>query len=696
MVGPGVSTGSLLRVLLPLWRALLIGGLVVLAAHDVAGVGWRGSGPFFDAWLYDGLEVVAAVGVLGRSLVVGVERAPWLAVGLALLVTTTGDLLYDFAYGSNPPFPSLADGFYLGFYPALYVGIVLLVRRRISGFSASLWLDGATAALAAGALGSSVLLEVVVRSTHGSSLVVLTNLAYPLGDVVLLALLVFVFAVTGWRPGRAWALIAAGLLLNTVGDAVFLYQSATSSYVAGTVVDVLWPASLILVALAAWQQPARRRLGGLEGRTLFATPLACGLIGIGVLVDATVQQVYPLAVALAAGTIALVLLRTALTFRENAALIERSRSESLTDALTGIGNRRKLVVDLEAHLATASADAAHLLVIFDLNGFKDYNDTFGHPAGDAMLTRLAGKLAAAVGPLGRTYRLGGDEFCALMPASETLLDRAATALHEPGESFDVSTAFGAVTLPNEANEPSTALRLADERLYSHKQQLSVGRSGPQELLLRTLAEREPELRAHLAGVAQLAAAVADHLGLAAPQLEELKLAAELHDVGKLAIPDTVLHKPGPLTDDDWRLVRQHTLVGQRILAGAPALRTVGEIVRSSHERWDGSGYPDQLAAEQIPLAARIIAVCDAYSAMTSERAYRPALPHHQAIAELHANAGTQFDPRLVDILCNLLDPQPATAPSAASSTAGVTGASGYSGLESRVTRSRRDCVDGYR
>jgi len=375
-------------------------------------------------------------------------------------------VIYDFVYGGSPPFPSSADIFYLGFYPASYLGIVLLIRSRVSSFNTSLWLDGFTAALAAGALGASALLEVVVSSTHGSPIVVLTNLSYPLGDIVLLALLVFVFAVSGWRPGRAWLTMGAALLLNAVGDGVYLYQSANGSYVEGGVLDVVWPASLILIGLAAWQAPAGGgRGGGLERRALFATPATCGLIAVSVLVDASFTHVHPLAIALAAGTIVLILARTALTFGENTRLLDRSRNESLTDALTGIGNRRKLVTDLEGYLGNADHEQPHLLVVFDLNGFKGYNDSFGHPAGDALLGRLAGKLRDAVEPEGRAYRMGGDEFCVLIPASETVLHGAEAALYEEGESFVVSSAddgrdlTGVVGLvAADRDEPSDPLR----------------------------------------------------------------------------------------------------------------------------------------------------------------------------------------------------------------------------------------------
>jgi diguanylate cyclase (GGDEF)-like protein len=639
---------------LRLWQAGLLLGIALLVVHDVAGVGRTGN-VFFDRWLYDGVEFAAGIGCVVRAALVRSERWASFALGAALVLSTTGDVIYDFAYGGNPPFPSAADIFYLAFYPGCYIGLGLLLRARVSRFSASLWLDGLMAGLAAAALGSSLILNVVVSSTHGRPLVVLTNVAYPLGDIVLLSMVAFVFAIHGMRPGRVWWLVAAGLVLNTVGDGIYLYQSALGTYVEGTWLDALWPSSLVLLAFSTWHTTAGRGRASLEQHTLTGTPVACGLIAAGVLVAADVDHhVHPLAIAFAAATIVLILVRTGLTFRENAILLNRSRVESLTDALTGLGNRRRLLADLADLFSAPRPIEQRLLVIFDLNGFKDYNDTFGHPAGDALLGRLAGKLAAAVVPDGRAYRMGGDEFCALLPASETSLDRAARALHEEGESFTVSSAFGAVEIPAETEDASTALSIADERLYRHKEQQTTRRGSAHELLLRTLAEREPGLREHVAGVATLAVAVGERLGLGGNELDELRLAAELHDVGKLAVPDAVLQKPAPLDDAEWAFIRKHTLIGQRILAGVNALTGVGRIVRSTHENWDGTGYPDGLAGEQIPLAARIITACDAFSTITSERPYRAARTATEAAAELRRCAGTQFEPAIVTALCELL------------------------------------------
>jgi HD-GYP domain-containing protein (c-di-GMP phosphodiesterase class II) len=222
-------------------------------------------------------------------------------------------------------------------------------------------------------------------------------------------------------------------------------------------------------------------------------------------------------------------------------------------------------------------------------------------------------------------------------------------LCERGDGFEISASLGSVMLPSETADASEALRLADHRMYSDK--ASSRRSGTAQEVARTLlsalAQRDPHLSVHLADVERLAADTARALGLPDDQVELISLGAELHDVGKVAIPESILMKPGPLTDQEWGLMRQHTVAGQRILTTSAALGQVAPLVRSSHERWDGQGYPDRLSGSDIPLGARIIAVCDSYDAMTSDRSYRRAMSEEVALAELKAGAGTQFDPEVV-------------------------------------------------
>jgi two-component system, cell cycle response regulator len=293
-------------------------------------------------------------------------------------------------------------------------------------------------------------------------------------------------------------------------------------------------------------------------------------------------------------------------------------------------------------------------MLFDLDGFKAYNDTFGHPAGDALLTRLGEKLAAVPGSDGAAYRLGGDEFCLLAVVAEgeaePLIDRACAALSEKGEGFEIETSFGAIMLPDEATDASHALQVADERLYAQKYSRRGESDRTMAALLEALSAREPTFQEQLAGVGSLALEVGRMLGLRRDELDELERAAQLHDLGKLAVPDEILSKPGPLDEREWAFVRQHTIVGERILRASPALRSVATVVRATHEDWDGSGYPDGLAGEDIPVASRIIRACNAFVAMTSQRPYRDAMSVEEALDELTRCAGTDFDPAVVRVL----------------------------------------------
>jgi diguanylate cyclase (GGDEF)-like protein len=340
----------------------------------------------------------------------------------------------------------------------------------------------------------------------------------------------------------------------------------------------------------------------------------------------------------------------------------RLEEVSETDNLTGLGNRRKLMADLGRCLESR---APAVLVILDLDGFKTYNDTFGHPAGDSLLVRLAGHLRNATVGHGRAYRLGGDEFCvvwwqAAIDARAHIEATAAASLREYGQGFSVSASYGSVALPEEASTIETALRTADNRMYAckHGSPRSTSRQS-RDVLIQTLTERHPDLSPHVDAVTALAEQVATRLGLEDNLIEQVRLAADLHDIGKLAVPDAIITKPGPLDEEEWEFMRRHTIIGERILQAAPALAQVALFVRSTHERYDGHGYPDGLAGESIPVVARIISVCDAYDAMTSERPYKLPTAPAQALAELQRCAGDQFDPNIVAAFAAVLtDPAP--------------------------------------
>jgi len=345
--------------------------------------------------------------------------------------------------------------------------------------------------------------------------------------------------------------------------------------------------------------------------------------------------------------------------RANKEILHATREESLTDALTGLRNRRALTNDLDTAVAGAGTGSASMLVLFDLDGFKHYNDTFGHPAGDSLLLRLGEQLGRAADDAGTAYRMGGDEFCVLaridlLAAGKVAADGVA-ALTERGKGFEVSCSYGTALIPSEAADAENALRLADGRMYAHKAGQDSAARQSSDVPLRVLIERDATLSEHPGGVAALAERVALELGLSVPEAKRVRVGAQLHDVGKTGIPDAILDRTEPLDQSEMTFMKRHTLIGERILRAAPALAPSAGLVRSSHERMDGTGYPDGLGGQSIPLGARIIFVCDALNAMTSERAYREATPVPEALQELRRCAGTQFDPRVVDAVCDLVD-----------------------------------------
>jgi two-component system, cell cycle response regulator len=639
------------RIVRPVFALLLL-GLAVHAGHAIVG---PGDGPVDHAiasWVYTGVMWVGSAMCLLAAAARRRERGAWALIGLGLLFWSGGDLVWTLWLGDldNPPYPSIADGLYLGSYVAIYSGLLVLLRARLRPIRPAQWLDGAVGGLAAAAVVAALVFPALAGITEGDTIDVAFNLAYPVCDVLLITLIVMAFGLNRWRADRSWLLLGLGQLANVIADSMFSYQSAVGTYVAGSWVDTLWPLGATLTALAAWQAPTRRRVEEVAGRTLPLTA-AFAAIALAVLVIGQFTTVHLAAALLATGALLVAGARGGMLFRENLRLLRSSRHESLTDGLTGLANRRALMRDLEDAAEEATAADRRTLALFDLDGFKQYNDAFGHAAGDSLLQRLGGDLVAAVAGQGAAYRLGGDEFCVLLDhhaaADDPIVHAVLDALAEPADPFAVDASYGLVSLPADADTAAEALRLADHRMYALKHGRRATKGEAREVLLAVLGEREPDLERHMHDVAELARQVGTRMGLDAEDLDVVVRAAELHDIGKVAVPDAILHKPGPLDEAEWAYIRQHTIVGERIVGAAEALRPVGRVVRASHERWDGGGYPDGLAGEGIPLGARIVFACDAWDAMTCDRGYSGALSAEAAAEELRTNAGTQFDAEVV-------------------------------------------------
>jgi two-component system, cell cycle response regulator len=600
-------------------------------------------------FLYAGLLLGAGVLCLARSLARDDERWTWRAFGIGLTLWSFGDIwwMVFFADATEVPYPSVADAFWLASYPSMAYGLWRLISQRVGwrALGAAAWLDGVLAALAGCALFAATLLAgPLAAAAQGEPMTFATNLAYPVGDLLLLGLALAALSATGWRPGRAIGLIAAGLLLRAVADFIYLDQVTRGTYDGG-LLDTAWPASSLLVVAAACVPVGRSRRE--PDWRAFLAPVVFVTTSLGLLIYDHWDRLPGSAVVLAGLAVGVAALRMATMVRST---ITTSRHEASTDALTGMKNRRTLERDLYRVLERVEAGERFVFAMYDLNGFKRYNDTFGHPAGDALLLRLGQRLTEAVAP-GSAYRLGGDEFCVLLPDhgdTQSWLLRADAALSETGDGFSISAARGDVKVPIEAAEPEEIMQLADRRMYAIKLGRRSDGDTTVEVLSLAIREAQPEIETGRDEVAGLARDVARRLGLTPEEIDVVVRTARLHDVGMMAIPDALLKKPGPLSEEEWRYVRQHTVIGERIVAAAPPLLPVARLVRSSHERWDGGGYPDRLAGESIPLGARIVFACDSFDAMTSERPYRRTSTPEQALDELRRCSGSQFDPDVVD------------------------------------------------
>ena len=348
---------------------------------------------------------------------------------------------------------------------------------------------------------------------------------------------------------------------------------------------------------------------------------------------------------------------------------------ALTDPLTGLGNHRHFQERLQHDLDRAQEEGFPLtLCLLDIDNFKEINDRYGHPIGDKVLAQAAARLRQG----GEAFRLGGDEFALLLPRRDEHegLSIARSILRRMSET-DVadggvlSMSAGVAAYPQHGVERSELVRVADAALYAAKEQgkntVRVYRPDVIEIAeLRRLAEgpdRAARLRAaaslahavdardaytgsHSYMVGELAARLAKRLGLDSESVELTRLAGSLHDLGKLAIPEEILRKPGPLNEAERLVLERHPEIGYRMLDSL-GVEPVATWVLHHHERWDGTGYPEQKAGPEIPLGARILFVADAYDAMTTDRVYRGRLSHDRAIAELERCAGTQFDPGVV-------------------------------------------------
>jgi diguanylate cyclase (GGDEF)-like protein len=463
--------------------AVLFGGATLVVLHDWLGLGGSSLDSFLNGPVYDAVIVSAGLACLLKAAGSGRERGAWLLIAAAVLSWGAAEVYWTAVLTGDPsaPYPSPADLGYLAFYPLAVAGLWLLVRTRARELDWRLWMDGAIAALGTAALGAAVVFEYVADRTEGSTLQIATTLSYPLGDILLLSLVVGIVALTRWRPGRTWVLLLLGLGALVVADIAYTLQS-TGGLPGGEWIEPIYLLGAICLGAEAWQPRAQtiRRAARFDGWRELMVPIFFTVVITGLFAIQYSRSGNLLTASLTALTMLAVIARLAISVRENKRLLEAVR----TDHLTGLGNQGGLQVDLGAACARAGEEPLTLLLL-DLNGFKRFNDTFGHPAGDEMLTRLGDQLRDAMSGLGTAYRIGGDEFAVLIPGGrqrgEAVTKGAAEALTARGPSFELGAAWGAAAIPEDAAGPNEAMQLADVRMYAQKESRRIADDHSQEL-----------------------------------------------------------------------------------------------------------------------------------------------------------------------------------------------------------------------
>ena len=439
---------------------------------------------WLDGWTICGIEVAASLMCITRGLNKHPGRAAPLALGFALLSWSLGDLLLTFESlgGRNPPTPSWADLFYLGFYPLAYIAAVQLLRKAMGRLSRPNWLDGLVAGLGASAVCAAFAFHDIVHAAGGSALSAATNLAYPVGDLLLLSLVIGGTVLLSGRGTTPWFLLAAGISLNVFGDTFNLFQNGILDSRVGTDVNAIaWPVSIVLMSMSVWLKPRSIDPMRVQRTAGFMLPSVAAVAGLSILVAGTVHTVTRVALGLATATLVVVGARLSLSARDLRLVTEERHRQAQTDELTGLGNRRHLLHVIDTYFAdfndpwTAERTLAFLFI--DLNHFKEINDSFGHPAGDELLRQLGPRLMRAVPTSGSVFRLGGDELAVLLvdvnaEEATKVAQRIIAEVVEPfflhKMSASVGASIGIALAPQDATEGTGLMWCADTAMYRAK------------------------------------------------------------------------------------------------------------------------------------------------------------------------------------------------------------------------------------
>jgi len=370
---------------------------------------------------------------------------------------------------------------------------------------------------------------------------------------------------------------------------------------------------------------------------------------------------------------------------ENAQLYARVEQRARIDELTGLFNRRHFEERLKEEIARHSRYGVEFsIILLDLDNFKNYNDTNGHPAGDILLRYTGRIVKSSIRDADQAFRYGGDEFAVILPQTDrdnayVVAERVRQQIAEEMEkkANAVTCSIGLASYPSDGVISGELVTVADTALYYAKRTggnrvylpskilseprddggINARHNGLSAVyaLASTVEARDPYVYGHSRKVNTYAVALAEAIGLSPDEVSKISTAALLHDIGKIGISDKVLKKKGKLNEEDWEAIKAHPRLGANIVSNIPSLVPCVSSILHHHERWDGGGYPEGLKGEDIPIGARILAIADSFEAMTSARLYRPALSLEEVLRELRQGAGIQFDPKLVEVFISIIE-----------------------------------------
>jgi diguanylate cyclase (GGDEF)-like protein len=479
---PAATTQTSAPRLRLLWAAYAVFGALLVAYLASLVIRPNGSDwTWLDGWAVVGWEFILCAMAMARGIVGRRGRGVALALGFAISCWAVGDLALTMESlgGATPSTPSMADAFYLAFYPVAYIGIVLFMRGEVKRLTAPNWLDGIVAGLGAAAVCSAFAFHTLVLSTGGNALATATNLAYPIGDLLLLGLIVGCTAVLSGRRKTPWILLAVGIGSNVIGDTFALFGSTT--WLSNTAQAVAWPIAILLISMAVWVRPrALDPLAPPKAAGFFLPNLAAAA-ALAILFVGSLHHVSAITVGLATATLATVGLRLVLSVQGMRTLSQQRHHLSVTDELTGLGNRRHLFAVLDTFFAdrieSGTPDRAVAFLFVDLNNFKEINDSFGHPAGDALLKQLGERLTGALRNSDLLVRIGGDEFAVALIDGDAdyavaVAERLTASLNEPFildvVSTRISASIGIAMAPTDASDSAGLVWCADVAMYRAK------------------------------------------------------------------------------------------------------------------------------------------------------------------------------------------------------------------------------------